>query len=90
MRRILVVEDDDTMREGMVTILSAMGHEVLAARNGLEGRDRFAEAHGKRPIALVLTDLRMEGLDGMALLRHLRETAPETVVIMITAFGSIE
>ena len=90
MERILVIEDDDTMREGMVTVLTGAGYEVFSAPEGREGLERFAAARRETPVALVLTDLRMEGIDGMEVLRRLRSSAPETVVIMITAFGTIE
>ncbi|TXD35983.1 sigma-54-dependent Fis family transcriptional regulator [Lujinxingia vulgaris] len=86
MAKVLVVEDNETLREGIAQVLTRMGHTALAAEGGRQGLERFKEA---RP-DLVITDLKMDDVDGMQVLASIRETRPEAMVIMITAFGSIE
>lgn len=86
MAHILVVEDNTTMREGIVQILSALGHDVHGAASGKEGLQYF---HLTEP-DFVITDLKMDDIDGMKVLKDIRETSPETVVMIITAFGTIE
>ncbi len=86
MAHILIVEDNTTMREGIVQILSSMGHEVHGAPSGKEGLQYF---HFAGP-EFVITDLKMDDIDGMKVLKEIRETSPETIVMIITAFGTIE
>lgn len=86
MAHILVVEDNTTMREGIVQILSSMGHEVHGAPSGKEGLQYF---HLAQP-EFVITDLKMDDIDGMKVLKEIRDTSPETIVMIITAFGTIE
>ncbi|MCC7460434.1 MAG: sigma-54-dependent Fis family transcriptional regulator [Proteobacteria bacterium] len=86
MAHILVVEDNTTMREGIVQILSSMGHEVHGAPSGKEGLQYFHLAEPE----FVITDLKMDDIDGMKVLKEIRETSPETIVMIITAFGTIE
>lgn len=86
MAKVLVVEDNETLREGIVQVLTRMGHSALAAEGGRQGLARFEEA---RP-DLVITDLKMDEVDGMQVLARVREVRPGAMVIMITAFGSIE
>ncbi|MDA8382903.1 MAG: sigma-54 dependent transcriptional regulator [Betaproteobacteria bacterium] len=83
--RILVVDDEDKMRRILEIALLAMGHEVVHAADGVEALDRFAEA----PCDLVLTDLRMPKLDGLGLLRALRERGEAVPVVVLTAHGSV-
>lgn len=86
MARVLVIEDNDTLREGVVQVLRRMGHEVQAASDGLEGVSRFEEQGAD----LVITDLKMDGLDGMEVLGRIAARDREVPVILMTAFGSIE
>jgi len=86
MSQILVIDDNQTMREGMAVIISKMGHKVFAAANGPEGL-QVAEME---PLDLVLTDLKMEGMDGIAVLDEVKQRNPQTVVMLITAYGTIE
>jgi two-component system NtrC family response regulator len=86
MARILVIDDDKSLREVVRFILAEGGHEVLTAADGAEGLERLADEPD-----LVLSDIRMPKLDGMELLRRLRETAaPVPPVIMLTAHGTVE
>ncbi|HYL79439.1 MAG TPA: sigma-54 dependent transcriptional regulator, partial [Candidatus Acidoferrum sp.] len=66
--------------------LEAEGHRVVAVQEGAQALDRLQA----EPFDLVLTDLKMPGVDGMEVLRRVRESARDVPVILITAFGSIE
>jgi two-component system response regulator HydG len=82
--RVLVVDDDAGVRYTLREILVSEGLVVDEAPDGLEALARF-EA---QPVPLVLTDLRMPGLDGMELLRRLAARSPAPRVVVITAHGS--
>src|SRR5579864_3407425 len=84
-KKILVVDDDESLRRVMQMQLEEAGYEVLAAS---QGKDALALIEDTTP-ALVITDLKMPGISGLDLLRKLREANPETTVIMITAFGTV-
>ncbi|MFQ5583931.1 MAG: sigma-54-dependent transcriptional regulator, partial [Calditrichia bacterium] len=84
--RILVVDDDENLRTGMMTILEEEGFRVDGARNGREGIERLDHA----VYDLILTDYKMNEIDGMRLLKHLKTNFPALKVIMITGYGSIE
>ena len=84
--RILVVDDEVKMRRVLEMSLRNMGYEVSQAADGAEAMACFDEA----PFDLVMTDLNMPRMDGMQLLRALRERGEEVPVIVLTAFGSIE
>lgn len=82
--RILVVEDEDKLRRVIQLQLESEGHEVLTA-----GSAEAALAQTD-PLDLVLTDLKLPGLDGLTLLDRLRESQPRLPVIVMTAFGNVE
>src|SRR5512139_3226254 len=84
-RAVLVVEDDPLMRSFLTEVLAAEGHRVESAVNGREGLARLEQEAWD----LVVTDLRMPGLDGLALLREGRKARPEARWIVITAHGSV-
>ncbi len=86
MAKVLVIDDNDTMREGMETVVSRMGHDALGASSGTQGMDIFKEEN----IDLVLTDLKMEGMDGLDVTKKCREADPDSTIVVITAFGTIE
>jgi DNA-binding NtrC family response regulator len=85
-RAVLVVEDDPLVRSFLADVLAGEGHRVESAANGREGLARLAQENWD----LVITDLRMPGLDGLALLREGRKARPETRWIVVTAHGSVE
>ena len=86
MPRILVIDDHESMREGMAVTLKKAGHEVTAVRDGRTG----IAAWDKAPFDLVISDLKMDGMDGLEVVRTLRERAPDALILMVTAHGSIE
>ncbi len=88
---ILVVEDDQTLRETLAYNLGNEGYEVLTAADGVRALElaRSGATSGRGPLALVLLDVMLPRLDGLAVLRQLR-AAPETAqvpILMLTARG---
>ena len=86
MSRILVADDEEGLRELLAEILEGDGHEVVTAADG-EAAWRELVAQG---FDVLLTDLKMPGMDGLELLRRAREAQPELQVIMMTAHGSVD
>ncbi len=82
-RRILVVEDDEDMRENLQRILVGAGHEVHLPRNGAEAIT-VLETH---PCHLVLSDLVMPGMGGLELVRQIRQHDQIVPVVFLSAFG---
>src|SRR5246500_1924406 len=85
MGRILVADDHDALRRGLVRGLTDAGHEVEEASNGNLAIERLHESY----FDIVLSDLKMGGSDGMDVLRTTRALHPTTAVILMTAFGSV-
>lgn len=83
---ILVVDDDADMRELAHDMLKDRGHQVTTAGSGEEALKRLAE----EDYAVVLTDLRMKGMQGLELLAQIKRGYPDVNVILMTAFGSVE
>ena len=81
MARLLLVEDDDTIGQALTTSLGAHGHEIGWERTG-RGALRWAEAE---PVDLVVLDLGLPDLDGVAVCRELRARRPDAVIVMLTA-----
>ena len=86
MARVLIIDDHNAIREGLELLLRKHGHRTFSAENGKQGLNLLSE-HGAE---LVVTDLRMAGMDGIEVLRQVRAQAPETDVMMITAFGTVD
>ena len=86
MAKILVVEDNATLREGVVQVIKRMGHDAVDAPGGKQGLALFEEEQPD----LVITDLKMDGIDGMRVLERVLEIDSSALVIICTAFGSIE
>ena len=87
MGTILIIDDNDTIREGLAHTVKKMGHTAVTAKSGAEGLGAF-KARGD--IDFVVTDLKMEGMDGVEVLRQLAALDPDTVTMIITAFGTVE
>lgn len=84
--KILIVEDDAIMRNFLVETLRRKKIEVFIAKNGQEGLSYLKEI----TFDLIITDMKMEGVSGIDLLRIAKEMSPTTLVVVITGFGSIE
>ena len=86
MNRILVVDDERSMRDFLSIMLKKEGYEVVTAENG---GDALKTVQGEI-FDLVISDVKMPELDGIDVLKAVKEVSPETVVIMITAFATTE
>src|SRR5215471_4727600 len=82
--RILVVDDERSMREMLAILLRREGHEVAVADNGRTAIDLL----NQRPFDLIVSDARMPDLDGLEVLKHARSVNPAIIAIMVTAYGS--
>ena len=84
--RILVVDDEMIVCESCKRILEEEGYEVDTALSGMEAFEKMKES----PFDVVITDLKMPGIDGMEVLRTFRREYPDVIVIMITGFSTVE
>jgi len=84
--RILIIDDDASLRRVLEYNLQEAGYAVTAATSGEEGLVLFTAA----PYPLVITDMKMPGMDGVELLSSVKKISPTTLVIMITAFGTVD
>ena len=85
--RILVVDDDGASRSLMAQILAEDGHGVLACADGAEAVERL---EGDGEFDVVVSDIRMRDVDGLEVLDWVHKHAPETPVLLVTAFGNID
>ncbi|MCA9627676.1 MAG: sigma-54-dependent Fis family transcriptional regulator [Myxococcales bacterium] len=86
MARILVVDDEEGLREFLVEALELSGHDVTPAETAEQALARAGNSH----FHVVISDLRLPGKSGLDLLRQLRQDAPDTQVVMLTAHASVE
>jgi DNA-binding NtrC family response regulator len=86
MYNILIVEDHDRLREQLAKFYEQEGYRVATAASGEEATEKLA----KEQFAIVLSDVKMPGIDGFQLTRHIREKYPQSDVILITAFGNVK
>lgn len=83
---ILVVDDEPVARQSLTDILKLEGYAVSSVPNG-QAAVEYARTHG---VDLMIVDLKMPGMDGLEVIQVINQIAPETVVILLTAYGSIE
>ena len=83
---ILVVEDEQAIRDALKMVLEEEGYQTQTAANGKEAMDLI----NKNDFDIVITDLKMPEMDGMSLTRQIQQICPQTSVIIITAHGSLE
>ncbi len=83
--RILVADDERDVRSAVVDALEAAGHEVISVGDGAAAFERLAATS----LDLLITDVRMPGVDGLSLTRRALEQAPRPDVILMTSFGSV-
>ena len=83
---VLVIDDNDTIREGLAHTIKKMGHEVMTAPSGHQGIAAFKA----KKADFVITDLKMEGGTGVEVLRTISALDPEVPIMIVTGFGTVE
>ena len=83
---ILVVDDEEEIREIIIEILEESGYNIDSAVDGIDALEKLK----KNKYDMVLTDLMMPRLDGMELLKKMKDLYPDTAVIILTAYGTME
>lgn len=84
--KILIVDDEENARIGLSKLLSQEGYQVDSVANGFEALEFLS----KQRVNLVISDINMPKMNGLAFLRELHQNYPSTHVIMITAYGGVE
>ena len=84
--RIMIVDDEMIVRESFLHWFEKDGHTVATAASGFEALDKIE----KFPYEVLFVDIKMPGMDGIELLEKIKTDYPDTIVIIITAYGSIE
>lgn len=85
-KRILIVDDENVLRESMASLLEDEGYQALQAENGQKAYEFLL----KESVDLILSDVSMPEMDGIELLAHIKQLAPQTPVIMMTAYGTVQ
>jgi len=86
LEKILIVDDEENARIGLCKLLSQEGYSVEGVGNGSEALDYLKT----QKVHLVISDINMPEMNGLAFLRELHRSFPATHVIMITAYGGVE
>lgn len=89
-KKLLLVDDEEGIRRVLSVFLADFGYTVVTAANGLEALDLLAACAQEELPAVVLTDVRMPGLDGLGLLKAVKERWPELEVLMLTGHGDMD
>jgi len=84
--KILIIEDEPTMRIGMEHLLTASGYHIKSCKDGREGISTIE----RESFDLVITDMRLPGYDGLSILRRVKALSPSTGVIIITAYAEVK
>ena len=84
--RILVVDDEESIREFLEIMLKKEGYEVTTAEDGAKAKEILT----KKSFDMIISDMQMPNVTGIELLRHVRESYPDLVFMIITAFGTTE
>jgi DNA-binding NtrC family response regulator len=85
-QKVMIVEDDSSLRDTLAQFLARVGYEVSTAHDGREALARVDEVLPD----VILTDISMPEVDGLALLEEIKARYPDTITIMMTAFSSID
>ena len=86
MAEILIVDDEQSYRQLLTLVFQEEGHNLRTAMNGRQALELLAEV----PAQVIVSDVKMPDMDGIELLRALRETQPDIGVILMTAFASVD
>ena len=86
MASILIIDDNEAMREGAASVVKKMGHTAHPASSGTDGIALF----DKHQPEMILTDLKMEGDDGLAVLKRVRDADKDAVVMLMTGFATVK
>jgi len=84
-RKVLVVEDDPIIRRFIRDVLKRKGYDIQSCENGLAALDAIKQ----KEYQLIISDLKMDGIDGLELLARVKKITPKTEVIIITAYGTV-
>lgn len=84
--KVLIIEDEPTMRIGMTHLLSSSGYHVKSCKDGEEGIATIE----REAFDLVITDMRLPGFDGLSVLKRVKALSPSTGVIIITAYAEVK
>ena len=86
MPAILVIDDNDTIRDGLAHTIKKMGHDAVTAASGAAG----VEAFKHRGFDFVITDLKLEGMGGVEVLKAIAALDADVPIMLITAYGTVE
>src|SRR6478672_3308799 len=86
MSKILIVDDEQSYRQLLTLVFQEEGHSVRTGMNGRQALELIAE----EPAEIIISDVKMPDMDGIQLLRSLRETQPQIGVVLMTAFASVD
>ena len=84
--RILIVDDEESIREFLEIMLKKEGYEITTAVDGLNAKEILA----KKSFDMIISDMQMPNMTGIELLKHIKDTYPDVVFMIITAFGTTE
>ncbi len=86
MQNILIIDDEEDILDTLSDIISKWGYLPIVARDGEDALKKFEEV----PIDLILSDIRMPKIDGLSLLEKVKKISPETIIILLTGYPSVE
>jgi DNA-binding NtrC family response regulator len=86
MKKILVIDDEQIVRKSCEKTLASEGYSVTSASSGKEGLEYLE----KETFSLILLDLKMPDMDGIEILKIAKERWPDTIIIMITGYSTVE
>jgi two-component system response regulator PilR (NtrC family) len=86
MARILVVDDDESIRDVLTESITSLGHEVNTAVDGLDGVAQYKSGE----YDVVITDLKMPRMDGLELLQEIKKYRKDTIILVITGYPTID
>src|SRR3954452_17620130 len=86
MAEILIVDDEQSYRQLLTLVFQEAGHNIRTAMNGRQALELLAQT----PAQVIVSDVKMPDMDGIEMLRSVRETMPDIGVVLMTAFASVE